>query len=42
MNNPLQGKADSISPIRLTPISIFPFSGLADATQIYSAMSSLV
>ena len=42
MNNPLQGTADSISPFRLTPMSIFPFFGLADAMQIYSAMSSLV
>ena len=30
MNNPLQGKAVSISPFRLTPMSVFPFCGLAD------------
>ena len=41
MNNPLQGKADSISPFQLTP-SVFLFCGLADAMQIYSAMSNFV
>ena len=42
MNNPLQRKADSISPFQLTPMSVFPLCGLADAMKIYSAMSSFV